>query len=70
MDEPTNHMDLPSIDCLKAALGACPCAMLLVSHDRAFLDGLVTISWSLAAEPDGKTVLLHVAPYEAARLQH
>lgn len=58
MDEPTNHMDLPSIDCLKAALEACPCAMLLVSHDRAFLDGLVTISWALAAEPDGKTVLL------------
>src|SRR5574344_1398823 len=45
---------------------ACPCAMLLVSHDRAFLDGLVTISWSLAAEPDGKTVLLRVAPYERA----
>ena len=40
LDEPTNHMDLPSIECLEEALSDCPCAMILVSHDRAFLDKL------------------------------
>ena len=63
MDEPTNHMDLPSIDCLKDALEACPCAMLLVSHDRAFLRGLVKISWALVAD-DAKNITLRVAPAE------
>jgi ATPase subunit of ABC transporter with duplicated ATPase domains len=34
MDEPTNHMDLPSIACLEDALEDCPCGLLLVSHDK------------------------------------
>ena len=49
MDEPTNHMDLPSINCLEEALGDCPCGLLLVSHDRPFLQALATINWHLAA---------------------
>ena len=49
MDEPTNHLDLPSIECLEAALSDCPCGLLLVSHDRQFLDGLTNIEWHLAA---------------------
>lgn len=48
MDEPTNHLDLPSIECLQNALADCPCALLLVSHDRRFLDALTTITWSIA----------------------
>ncbi len=58
MDEPTNHMDLPSIACLEEALSACPCAMLLVSHDRDFLDKLTDYTWNLELQPDGKTVRL------------
>ena len=42
MDEPTNHLDLPSIECLESALMDCPSALLLVSHDRAFLNRVVT----------------------------
>jgi ATPase subunit of ABC transporter with duplicated ATPase domains len=48
MDEPTNHMDLPSIECLEAALVNCPCALLLVSHDQRFLEKLTQIRWHLA----------------------
>ncbi|MCK4413115.1 MAG: ABC-F family ATP-binding cassette domain-containing protein [Candidatus Eisenbacteria sp.] len=48
MDEPTNHMDLPSIECLERALADCPCAMLLVSHDRRFLEKLTDKEWRLA----------------------
>jgi len=47
MDEPTNHLDLPSIECLETALADCPCALLLVSHDRRFLQALVRQEWQL-----------------------
>ena len=57
MDEPTNHMDLPSILCLEEALADCPCAMLLVSHDEAFLDKITTTDWLLARDEAGDTRL-------------
>lgn len=41
LDEPTNHMDIKSKDILKQALMAYDGALLIVSHDRDFLDGLV-----------------------------
>jgi ATPase subunit of ABC transporter with duplicated ATPase domains len=47
MDEPTNHMDLPSIECLENALSDCPCGLLLVSHDRRFLDSLTRTRWHI-----------------------
>ncbi|MFA5027896.1 MAG: ATP-binding cassette domain-containing protein, partial [Candidatus Methylomirabilota bacterium] len=48
MDEPTNHLDPPAVECLEAALAETPCALLLVSHDRAFLGRLCTVEWRLA----------------------
>jgi len=47
LDEPTNHMDLPSIECLESALRDCSCGLLLVSHDQRFLRALTTFSWSI-----------------------
>lgn len=41
LDEPTNHMDLLSKDLLKQALQAYDGTIIIVSHDRDFLDGLV-----------------------------
>jgi ATP-binding cassette subfamily F protein 3 len=41
LDEPTNHMDIKSKDILKQALKAFDGTLLIVSHDRDFLDGLV-----------------------------
>ncbi len=41
LDEPTNHMDIRSKDVLKQALMAYDGTLILVSHDRDFLDGLV-----------------------------
>jgi ATP-binding cassette subfamily F protein 3 len=41
LDEPTNHMDIKSKDILKQALQRYDGTMVLVSHDRDFLDGLV-----------------------------
>ena len=41
LDEPTNHMDIRSKDILKQALKAYDGTLIIVSHDRDFLDGLV-----------------------------
>ncbi len=41
LDEPTNHLDLKTKDILKSALRDYDGTMILVSHDRDFLDGLV-----------------------------
>ncbi len=41
LDEPTNHMDVKSKDILKQALAAYDGTLIVVSHDRDFLDGLV-----------------------------
>lgn len=41
LDEPTNHMDIRSKDVLKQALQAYDGTLVIVSHDRDFLDGLV-----------------------------
>ncbi len=53
MDEPTNHMDLPSIEALEAALADCPCSLLLVSHDTRFLRKLTRTPWHIS--PDAET---------------
>jgi ATP-binding cassette subfamily F protein 3 len=42
LDEPTNHLDLDARNWLEQYLGAYPYAVILVSHDRYFLDAVVT----------------------------
>ncbi|MEI7771420.1 MAG: ABC-F family ATP-binding cassette domain-containing protein [Chloroflexales bacterium] len=41
LDEPTNHIDTDTIDWMEAYLSRSTCALLLVTHDRYFLDRLV-----------------------------
>ncbi len=52
LDEPTNDLDIESLELLEASLQDYAGTLLLVSHDRAFLDNVVT--QTLAAEGDGK----------------
>ncbi|HPS14693.1 MAG TPA: ABC-F family ATP-binding cassette domain-containing protein [Spirochaetales bacterium] len=42
LDEPTNHLDIETIEWLEARLLALPKAVILVTHDRWFLDAVVT----------------------------
>lgn len=59
MDEPTNHMDLPSIEALETALADCPCSLLLVSHDGRFLDRLTQTIWHIAPGNNAGSFTLH-----------
>ncbi|ENK7136710.1 ABC-F family ATP-binding cassette domain-containing protein [Enterobacter roggenkampii] len=52
LDEPTNHLDLASVQAIEAALAGFPGALLVVSHDEAFLSGL-TLTHALVWEEAG-----------------
>ena len=52
MDEPTNDLDIETLELLEDLLGAYRGTLLLVSHDREFIDNVVTST--LALEGDGK----------------
>ncbi|MDO1529505.1 ATP-binding cassette domain-containing protein [Fulvimonas sp. R45] len=52
MDEPTNDLDVETLELLEELLADYPGTLLLVSHDRAFLDNVVTST--LVLEGDGK----------------
>jgi ATP-binding cassette subfamily F protein 3 len=47
LDEPTNHLDLDTIGWLEKHLVGLSCAMVVVSHDRAFLDAVCPITMEL-----------------------
>jgi ATP-binding cassette subfamily F protein uup len=55
LDEPTNDLDLETLDLLQEMLAAYPGTLLLVSHDRDFLDRIVTAT--VAGEGDGRWIV-------------
>ncbi|HYM68035.1 MAG TPA: ABC-F family ATP-binding cassette domain-containing protein, partial [bacterium] len=63
LDEPTTHLDLPSLEALEGALRAFPGAVLIVSHDRYLLDH---IAERLLVLGDGELTAA-AGPYHAYR---
>ena len=61
LDEPTNHLDLETMEWLETYLKTYRGAVLVVSHDRYFLDVVCTRIWELA----GKTILTYKGNYSA-----
>ncbi|MEM9319084.1 MAG: ABC-F family ATP-binding cassette domain-containing protein [Pseudomonadota bacterium] len=55
LDEPTNDLDIETLDLLQDILGDYAGTVILVSHDRDFLDRIATVT--VAMEGDGKTVV-------------
>lgn len=47
LDEPTNHLDINAIEWLEGFLKTWPGALLLVSHDRYFMDSVVSTIWEM-----------------------
>jgi len=48
LDEPTNHLDIESLTWLEGFLASYRGAMVIVSHDRAFLDNITNATWELS----------------------
>ncbi|MCG3208225.1 MAG: Energy-dependent translational throttle protein EttA [Anaerolineae bacterium] len=61
LDEPTNHLDIASQENLEAVLNEFAGTILLVSHDRYFVDALADHVWAL--EPDTKSVTITEGGY-------
>ncbi len=60
-DEPTNHLDIYTKEVLKQALNAFEGALLVISHDREFLTGLV----NRVIEIENKTLKAHLLDFES-----
>ncbi len=63
LDEPTNHLDLPGIAFLEEFLAKSKASVLVISHDRHFLDAVTTETWEL----EGERLWIYPAPYTRAR---
>jgi ATP-binding cassette subfamily F protein uup len=50
LDEPTNHLDVEAVDWLARHLAARRGSLLVVTHDRWFLDAVCTATWEVAGE--------------------
>ena len=61
LDEPTNHLDVAALEWLEGFIRAYPCAALVVSHDRAFLDR--TVTRILYLDPETRTVKSYAGNY-------
>ena len=56
LDEPTNDLDLETLDLLQEMLAAYPGTLILVSHDRDFLDRTVTSVIAFEGEGSGSNM--------------
>jgi ATP-binding cassette subfamily F protein 3 len=70
LDEPTNHLDVAALEWLEGFVLSYPRSILIVSHDRAFLDA--TVTRTLYLDPESRTIRSYVGNYSdfsAARAQ-
>jgi ATP-binding cassette, subfamily F, member 3 len=63
LDEPTNHLDVAALEWLETFVQSYPRAVLIVSHDRAFLDR--TVTRILALDGETRTIKSYTGNYSA-----
>jgi len=61
LDEPTNDLDIETLELLEALIAEFDGTVLLVTHDRQFLDNVITSSWAFA---DGGRVVEYVGGWD------
>ena len=64
MDEPTNHLDLDMVEWLEDYLDKEKLTLLLVTHDRYFLDAVCNEIWELSAGPSATHLHVYKGDYE------
>jgi len=65
LDEATNHLDIHGLQVLESTLTRIPAAVIMVSHDRAFMDAVAT----RVAELESGTITVYNGNYSAYRLE-
>jgi ATP-binding cassette subfamily F protein 3 len=70
LDEPTNHLDIPSREALEDALDAFPGTIITISHDRYFLDRIVTQILALDGEGGAEHFEGDYTEYHEWKLAH
>jgi ATP-binding cassette, subfamily F, member 3 len=69
LDEPTNHLDLDAVLWLQGWLVTYPGTLLVISHDREFLDAVTTHTLHLQATADAGTATLYTGNYSSFERQ-
>lgn len=57
LDEPTNDLDMPTLELLEESVASFNGTLLLISHDRAFMDNVVTSTWVFSTDANGNGVV-------------
>ena len=57
LDEPTNDLDMATLELLEESVSSFNGTILLISHDRSFMDNVVTSTWVFDQTEDGKGVV-------------
>lgn len=66
LDEPTNHLDIDSLIWLEAWLKKVQATILIISHDREFLDRATNVTWAI----ENETILRYAGSYSDYERQH
>ncbi|MSP96525.1 MAG: ATP-binding cassette domain-containing protein [Betaproteobacteria bacterium] len=69
LDEPTNHLDIDTVLWLEGWLRAYPGTLLIVSHDRDFLDRVIDRTLAILPGGDAGTMRLYTGNYSSYELQ-
>ncbi|STZ56207.1 Uncharacterized ABC transporter ATP-binding protein Rv2477c/MT2552 [Moraxella lacunata] len=65
LDEPTNDLDMATLELLEEYVAGFDGTILLISHDRAFMDNVVTQTWVFGTDKDGNgTITEYVGGYQ------
>ncbi|AMN67847.1 MULTISPECIES: ATP-binding cassette domain-containing protein [unclassified Psychrobacter] len=70
LDEPTNDLDMATLELLEESVSSFNGTILLISHDRSFMDNVVTSTWVFDQDEDGKGIVKeYVGGYQEYLIQ-